>query len=306
MEFAALINKMVIFVVLMVIGYVCARRGFTDAAFTQITSKLVINVFMSATILKSVLDTESSMVLSDVLRALLFLSLTIAFCFVVGGAVTRLLRVDREHAAIFELLTALGNTMFIGVPVAQAVLGSLSVFYISLSNVAFNVILYTYGVWRLKGGGTGAAIRVRDMLSVPLIATTLSLLIFLLRIPLPQVLLELTSAMSGATMPLSMLVIGTSLGTVRLTDAFRNSQLYLASFVKLILGPALVALLGRFVISDRILLLTCVIIAACPGAVMASVLSIQYGKDYVYASEGVLQSTALSMLTIPALLYFFA
>ncbi len=303
MEITALIHKMTVFVVLMVIGYVCARRGYTDASFTKTTSKLVVNIFMAATILKSVFAIRTDMGFRELSGALLMLSLTMLFCFLVGAVVTRLLRIDREHEAPFELLCSLGNTMFIGLPVAEAVLGPLGVFYVSVSNIPFNVLLYTYGVWRLKGGGRGAKLQLKSILTVPLITTLVGLLIFFLRPPIPTVVRELADTMSGATAPLSMLVIGTSLGGVKLLDAFKMPRLYLASLIRLLLAPVLVALLGRFVIADATLLTTCVIIAACPGAVLISVLCIQYGRDYVFASQGILQSTVLSAVTIPLILY---
>ncbi len=305
MEITALVHKMIILVVIMVIGYVCARRGYTDAAFTKAISKLVVNVFVTGTILKSVFSIQESIGLQEMGGALLLLSLTMLFCFLVGIVVTRLLRIDKEHAGIFVLLSSLGNTMFIALPVAEAVLGPLAVFYVSISCIPFNLLLYTYGVWRLMGGGSGAKLSLKNILTVPLITTLVGLVIFALRPPIPAVVRELADTLSGATAPLSMLVIGTSLGGVKLLDAFRIPQLYLASLTRLLLAPVLVALLGRLVIADPTLLTTCVIIAASPGAVLISSLCIQCGRDVVYSSEGVLQSTALSMVTIPLILYLF-
>ncbi len=306
MEFAALINKMAIFVVLMLIGYLCARRGVTDANYTRTTSKLVINVFMCATILKSAFAMETAVSLATVAVGMLAMCLTIAFCFLVGFAVTRLLRIEREHAAQFELLVAVGNAMFIGVPVAESVLGPLAVFYIAMSAIPFNVLLYSYGIWLLLDRGEGVKLRFRDVLSIPLVTSLLAILIFLLKPPIPTVVRELVDTMSGATMPLSMLVIGASLGGVKLVDAFRNKKLYLASFARLLLTPILLGLLTGLLHPDPMLRMTCIIVAACPSAILVSILSIQYGKDYVFSSQGILQSTALSMLTIPLILYLFA
>lgn len=306
MELMTLVNKMIVFVVMMLVGYLCSRRGITDASYTKTTSRLVINVFMFATILKSAFATESTVRLADLLLSLLVLSLTIFFCFVVAWAAVKLLRIETEHAAQFELLIAVTNTMFIGVPVAQEILGPMAVFYISMSNIPFNVLLYSYGIWRLMDGGKGVRLHVRDVLSVPLIASLIALLLFLIKPPIPSVVRETVDAMSGATMPLSMFVIGSSLGSVNLADTFRAKKLYLASFIRLIVSPVLLALLTGLLPLDPVLRTTCIIIAACPSAVLVSVLSIQYDKDYVFTSEGVLQSTALSMLTIPLIVYLLA
>jgi len=304
MEFFTLVNKMIVFLALMLIGYVCARRGIADAVFTKTVSRLVINVYMSATILKSVFDLQISIGLRELGGVVLTMALMMVFCFALGFLATKLLRIDREHAPIFELLCSLSNTVFVGLPVADALFGAQAVFYVSMSNIPFNLILYTYGVWLLKSGKQSGRMRLRDMLSVPLVVTLIAVLIVIVKPPVPTVLRELANTMAGATTPLSMLVIGSSLGTVSLLDAFRNKRLYAASFIRLILAPVLVALLFRPFVGDPVLLVTCVILAACPGAVMITVLSIQYGRDYVFSSEGVLHSTFLSMFTIPALLYF--
>lgn len=306
MELMTLFNKMIIFVALMLLGYLCSRKGITDAAYTKTTSWLVINVFMVATIFRAALTTETAVSLGDMLLSLLLLSATITVCFAVGWAAVKLLRIKAAHAPLFELLIGVTNTMFIGLPVAQELLGSVAVFYICLSNIPFNVLLYSYGVWRLMDGGKGVKLNARDILSVPLIASVIAAVLVLLKPPVPGVLRELIDAMSGASMPLSMLVIGASLGSVSLADTFRSGSLYLASFIRLIVTPLLVALLTGLLPMDPALRLTCIIIAACPSAVLVSVLSIQYGKDAVYASEGVLQSTALSMLSIPLIVYLLA
>ena len=49
--------------------------------------------------------------------------------------------------------------------------------------------------------------------------------------------------------------------------------------------------------------MTMVLLGGAPSAVVITVLSIQYDRDEVFSSEAVLNSTALSMVTIPALVW---
>ena len=149
----------------------------------------------------------------------------------------------------------------------------------------------------------GGGLRLKEILTMPLCATLVSLLILLLHIPVPGAVRSLISTMSGATMPLSMLVIGASLGSVSLLDAFRNGRLYLASAVRLLLIPLLTWALLRLFISDTELLMTMTVLAGCPSAILITVLCIQYERDAVFAAEGTLQNTALSLVTIPLLLW---
>lgn len=302
MEMSPLISKMLIFVVLMVIGYVCARTKFAGREFTRDASKMVINVFMSATIINSVLVADIRLDGRELGIVMLALCLAVGVCWIMGALSCRLLRLG-EREALFELLVAVMNNMFIALPVVETLFGSQAVFYCSLSCIPFNVLLYTVGVYRLRGPGSGGGINLRDIFSVPLLATMAALLIFLLHPPVPAAAKELAGTMAAATMPLSMIVIGSSLGSVSLLDAFKNWKLYILAVVRLIICPLLVWLLLGLVTEDMVLRVTSTIIAASPSGVVVSVLAIQYDKDAVFSSEGVLLTTVFSMLSIPAVVY---
>lgn len=304
MDMSALLTKMVIFVVLMVIGYVGARAKLLNAEFTKAASKLTMNVFMTATILNSVIANPPQLSGGELAQVMLACFVSVGFGYLLSAVIVRLLPFNREQKPLMELLISVTNTMFIGVPVAEPVFGSQAVFYIALSCIPFNVFLYTYGVWRMNRSGERARLSWRDMVSVPLIATLAALLIFILKVPMPRVVKELCSTLSAATVPMSMLVIGASLGRVSLLDAFREKNLYFVSLVRLVLVPLLTFPVLKLITADPVLLGAMVIVAGCPSAVMVTVLAIQYGRDAEYTSKGILLNTLLSVVTLPTLVYF--
>ena len=298
MDVSVLIPKMIGFVVLMVIGYLCAKTNFAGREFTKDASKMVINVFMSATIINSVLVSDARLSGGELLQVMLVLCMSVGVCWVLAAISCRLVGLG-DKAPLFELLIAVMNNMFIALPVVETLFGSQAVFYCSLSCIPFNILLYTFGIYRLQGGEGKGSVRLRDIFSVPLLATLAALVIFLLQPPVPPVVKELASTMSAATMPLSMIVIGSSLGSVSLLDAFKKGKLYLMCVLRLLLCPLLVWLLAGLMTDDLMLRVTATIIAAAPSGVVVSVLAIQYDRDAVFTSEGVLLSTVFSMLTIP-------
>lgn len=304
MDMSALLTKMVIFVVLMVIGYIGARTKLLNSEFTKAASKLTLNVFMSATIINSVIANPPQLSGAELAGVMLACFVSVGFGYLLSALVVRLLPFQRERKPLMELLISVTNTMFIGVPVAEPIFGSQAVFYIAMSCIPFNVFLYTYGVWRMNQSGERVKLNWKDMVSVPLIATMAALLIFVLNIPMPGVVKELCSTLSAATMPMSMLVIGSSLGGVSLLDAFREKNLYFVSLMRLVLVPLLTLPVLKLITTDPVLLGAMVIIAGCPSAVMVTVLAIQYGRDAEYTSKGILLDTVLSMVTLPALVYF--
>ena len=303
MDMSALLTKMVIFVVLMVIGYIGARTKLLNSEFTKAASKLTLNVFMSATIINSVIANPPQLSGAELAGVMLACFVSVGFGYLLSALVVRLLPFQRERKPLMELLISVTNTMFIGVPVAEPVFGSQAVFYIAMSCIPFNVLLYTYGVWRMNQSGERVKLHLKDMVCVPLIATVAALLIFVLDIPVPAVAKELCSTLSAATMPMSMLVIGSSLGRVSLLDAFKEKSLYFVSLVRLVLVPLLTLPVLRLITADPVLLGAMVIIAGCPSGIVVTVLAIQYGRDAEYTSKGILLNTVLSMVTLPALVY---
>lgn len=304
MDLSALLTKMVIFVVLMVIGYIGARTKLLNGEFTKAASKLTLNVFMSATIINSVIANPPQLSGGELAEVMLACFVSIGLGYLLSALMVRLLPFNRERKPLMELLISVTNTMFIGVPVAEPVFGSQAVFYIAMSCIPFNVLLYTYGVWRMNQSGERVKLHLKDMVCVPLIATVAALLIFVLDIPVPAVAKELCSTLSAATMPMSMLVIGSSLGRVSLLDAFKEKSLYFVSLVRLVLVPLLTLPVLRLITADPVLLGAMVIIAGCPSGIVVTVLAIQYGRDAEYTSKGILLNTVLSMVTLPALVYF--
>lgn len=309
MDMSVLFSKMFIFLVLMLVGYAGARQGWLSREFTRGTSKLVINVFLSATVINSVTGTRPELSGGELWGIVALMFFVLGFSYVLAAVFNRFIRQSPREAATSELLMGVMNTVFVGLPILQEVYGPEAVLYLALSNIPFNVLLYSYGVWRLRsagGSGEGFSLNLREILCVPLVATLAALVIFALDIPLPGIVRSLVGTLAPATMPLSMIVIGATLGPVNLLEAFREKRVWLISFFRLAAYPLIIWGILSFFISDPVLLASCVIIAACPSAIVISVLSLQYNSDAVYSSKAVLTSTALSMLTMPLWVYLLS
>lgn len=304
MSFESLISKMITFVALMLVGYVLARKKVVDKDFLRGLSFLVLNVFLSCTILNSVINNRPQFSGWELLRIIGLLTLMIAIAYIVSALIVHIFKINDENAPTFELLMSVMNNIFVGLPLLQSLFGSAPVLYCALSCIPYNVFLYTYGVWRLKSGkNIVGGIQLKDALTVPLIATFIALIIFIFDIPVPTFLAELISSTSAATMPVSMIVIGVTLGGVSLVDAFKEKRVYIVSFVRLILIPAITWCIMSALTNDSLFISIVTILSACPSAIIVTVLALQYDYDPVFTSKSVLVTTVLSMLTLPAWVY---
>ena len=164
------------------------------------------------------------------------------------------------------------------------------------------MIIYTYGIARLRGSREGG-FRLKDILSTPLLATIAATILFLLRVPVPAPVKGILSSISSATVPLSMLLVGSSLGNIKLSKALRDKSMLLLVGERFLLAPAITYLVMMLLGAEPMLRNIMVITAATPSAIIVTALSLQNGMDGEYPSEGILLTTLLSMITLPLTVY---
>ena len=139
-EMSVLLEKMLIFLVLMVIGYVLAKKGMLDRNSTRAISSLTINVFMCASIIGSGLGMEKGLSLGELGKLLLVVFVMQGLGYVVAGIAARVVPGDRERQPVFELLMSMGNSMFVALPIVQLIYGATAAFYVALSCLPFNIL----------------------------------------------------------------------------------------------------------------------------------------------------------------------
>ena len=297
-----LIEKMALLVMLLALGYLCARLKLVGPEFNKGLSKLVINVFLAGMILSSVINKKLEMTGGDVAFGLLMMTLSMLICVGIGWLSPTLLRIKDGDKGMYRILAAFMNNGFMGFPLVAAVYGENTVFFASLSNIPFNLLLYTVGVMFLQKGDKNTKFSIKSVINVPIVATLIAVVIFIFEIPMPKLVDDVADTLSAATVPLSMMCVGLSLGSVSLKEALMQPRLYGISLVRLLICPLAVWLVLRIFITNPVILGTIVILSACPSAIICTILGIQYGRDGVESSEAIFISTMLSMITIPLLI----
>ena len=298
-----ILEKMAMLVIFLAGGYVFARLKVVGPEFNKGLSKLVINFFLVGLILSSVVNKEFDMTGKEIIFSLLLWCVMMAVSVTVGWLTPRVFRMKSGDKGMYSLMVGFMNNGFMGFPLAAAVYGTDVLFFAALSNIPFNLLLYTLGIVILNSGEGKQKLELKRVLNAPIIATLAAIVILALRIRMPLFVEDTLSYMSSATVPLSMMCIGVSLGGVSLKDAFCHPKLYLVSLMRLIVCPLLTWLILRGIITDPVMLGTIVLLAATPTAVICTILGIEYGRDGIESSEGILLSTVLSMLTIPLLIF---
>ena len=299
------LEKMFMLIILMMVGYGAAKLGWVDAAFNQVASRLVTNVFIACTIVGSVMNVEPQLSGSEFLVAIAAIFLTFLIGGVIGWLVSRLLRLEGRERSVAWLSIFFMNNVFVGFPVVEAVFGQNAIFCASLSNLPFNSMLYTIGAANLRAGDSRGRMKLPELFSIPLLATLAAIFLFLTRLPVPRLAADVVTALGSATVPMSMIIIGISLSRVPVRDALCDWRAYAVSLTRLILCPVAAWLvMGLFLPAGSTILGVYTVTAACPCAAMITILSIRYGADDSFASKINFLSTILSAVTLPLVTYF--
>lgn len=300
MNLSTVFAKMAMLVLIMLLGYLCARIGITGPEFNKRVTPLVMNVLLTATILNSVLSVPD-FTGRDIIDYVLVLTGATVLQIAAAWFLPQLLRTRREDAGAMRLVAAFGNVGFVGLPIVAAIYGDQMVFFASLANIPFNLTLYSMGAVQLSGS-SDAHFDWRKVFNMPVIATLLSVVLLLSRIHVPAVIADTISTLAGATIPLSMLIIGTSLGAISVRAALADWRVYVVSAVRLIVCPLLTWVVLRPFVSGELLGIP-VLLAACPSAMVVTALCLQYGRSDAFASKCIFLSTILSAVTIPLVIW---
>lgn len=298
-----LLQKMALMLILLVLGYVAVRLKIVPEDFNKGLSKLVINVLLVGMILSSVINKELEMTGAEVAQGVLMMAIAQVIGILIGVLSVKLIpSLKRGDSGMYSMLIGFMNNGFMGFPLVAAFFGEDCVFFASLSNIPFNLMLYTIGIRMLQKGNGDEKLDLKRIINMPIIATLAALIIFVFEIPMPAIIDDTMDTLSAAVVPLSMMCIGMSLGNVPIKDAVLQPKMYIVSLMRLIVAPLIAWLILRMFITNPQTLGIIILLELTPSAVICTMLGLENGRDGVESSSGIFISTVLSVITIPLMI----
>jgi malate permease and related proteins len=302
MDFFAVLISMITLFVIMGIGYFLQKHGTLDGNRVHLISHVLVNIAIPALTIMSMQmpNTLQEVGLADHTLLLAFAYYMLAF--VASLVICRFLPSTGPETGVFRFMLVFPNVGFMGIPVAEAIFGPGSLFYVILFNLPFNLLAFTLGVWLLAQGQSKRP-TLRILLTPGLVASFLGLILFFggIHIPWPvDTVLDWTGKM---TTPLAMLVVGALLATLPTARLAGDWRVWVITTFRLIVFPVIAYVVLVPFITDKLLLGTTVLLIAMPVAAYAVLLSEEYHVDATLASQGVFLSTVMSLVTIPVLVF---
>ena len=304
------------------LGYVVRRLGPWKEDFYKQLNKLCFHLFLPIHLFCSVYSIQDLRAVNWKLIGYGFVS--ILACAGLGLLAARLLVSRRDQKSVIAQCAFRSNQAILGLPLAQALGGDAAMGFASMATSLFVPLYNVLAVVILSSFSEAKRPSARELLrrvaANPLIIGTLSALVLvLIRQFLPAVdgqpiftlkeqlspLFQALTNLSRVASPVMLFVLGARLDFSAVKELL--PQLRLGIFLRLIVSPAIMvggALLLRSPLGLTVVEMpTLVAVSATPVAVSSAVMVQEIGGDDQLASQLVVWTTALSLVTIFCIVY---
>jgi len=301
MDMQVIINQMVVLFILIALGYTGRKTKVLPSETDSVLTKLVLNITLPCTILSSVLDGNLIITGGETAFFMLMVLLALLISMVVAIPASRVICIGKTNHGIYAAVIFMGNVGFMGFPMANAIFGIESTFYVALNLIFFQILSFALGPVLISG--KGGKFDLSALRNPALITSLIVIPLALFGVRVPGMIGNAVSLIGSVTIPGSMLIIGFMLGQFSPRDTFSEWRLYIITLLKLIVIPVVTWLVLRLLITDELMLGVLVVLSAMPTAAIVAMFAIEYDGDQRAASGGIFLTTLLSCATVPLIVY---
>lgn len=314
MSITVVLQQMIIIFILIGIGMILFKKKMLSEITSKQLSGLIVNITNPALLICSAFDDGPKVSIPELGLALIAYAVIYAILIAVSFLIPYILRVPNRYHYAYRMLTIFGNTGFIGIPLASAVLGNESLIFVSIFNLLFNILIYTFGISTLQKAAAkqsssdcatpAASSRWQKIINAGTISAAATIVFYLGNFNVPVIITSTMSYIGRATTLLSMLVLGVSVAQMTPKEIFSHPKLYGFTLLRQILVPIGCIILMRPFIHNTLILNTMALMLAVPAANMPLMLSKQLNVETDTISQGIILTTILSLITIPVVSLF--
>ena len=296
-------NKIIVLFIAMIAGFIAKKAKLIDAKSTKSLSALLASITNPCLIVSS-LQTDCTAEVMQTAGTVLLCSFAVHTVLAfLSGFIFKPIK-DVRDRSVYSFGLMYMNCGFMGFPIMQAMFPENGLFYGVIYNIAFNLFVWTHGVF-VMDKSEGAKVNLKKIFLNPgIISTVLAVVLFVTGVRFPAVITEGLDMVGGMTFPLSMIIIGSLLGDIKLLSLFKDVKLLLFALLKLAAVPLI--MLGICVAFQAGLGFTaamvCITMCATPTATVTAVLAEVYDNNSSLAAKLVGVTTLFSLVSMPLVL----
>ena len=301
------ISGILVILGMILVGFVIGEKGWFDNKSRGLLAKIVTQVALPCYMLYTITQRFTAGDLLKMLPALRFPALSMVILLGIATAVARIFAVRQDRRGLFISMFFNSNTIFVGLPINQALFGDASIPYVLIYYMCNTTFFWTLGTYLIQRDGEGEAqfdlkTSLKKVFSPPLMGFLLGLVLVMLQIKLPAFLASDLQYLGNLTTPLSMIFIGLSVSHVGVKQLILGKDQLLILLGRFVAAPFLMATIVYWVPLPSLMKQVFIIQSAMPVMTNAPVVARLYGADSDYAAVMVTETTLATMVLIPILM----
>ena len=305
------ISGILVILGMILVGFVIGEKGWFDDKSRGLIAKLVTQVALPCYMLYTITQRFTAADLLKMLPALRFPALSMVILLGIATGVARIFAVRQDRRGLFISMFFNSNTIFVGLPINQALFGDASIPYVLIYYMCNTTFFWTLGTYLIQRDGEGEAqfdlkTSLKKVFSPPLMGFILGLVMVMLQIKLPAFLASDLQYLGNLTTPLSMIFIGLSVSHVGMKQLVLGKEQLLILLGRFLVAPLLMASIVYWVPLPSLMKQVFIIQSAMPVMTNAPVVARLYGADSDYAAVMVTETTLATMVVIPILMLLMA
>lgn len=305
------ISGILVILGMILVGFVIGEKGWFDDKSRGLLAKLVTQVALPCYMLYTITQRFTAADLLIMLPALRFPALSMVILLGIATGVARIFAVRQDRRGLFISMFFNSNTIFVGLPINQALFGDASIPYVLIYYMCNTTFFWTLGTYLIQRDGEGEAqfdlkTSLKKVFSPPLMGFILGLVMVMLQIKLPAFLASDLQYLGNLTTPLSMIFIGLSVSHVGVKQLVLGKDQLLILLGRFLVAPLLMATIVYWVPLPSLMKQVFIIQSAMPVMTNAPVVARLYGADSDYAAVMVTETTLATMVVIPFLMLLMA
>lgn len=313
------LNPTLVLFVCIAVGFILRKTNILGDESAKVLAKLETWVFlpalnfatMSEYFTKETLSTHATNVILTIILTIIaiFLAIILSRFFY---------KENCYEKNVYQYALTFANFGYMGAPLVLAVFGDVGYSYYALVNLPLWMGIYTWGMTRLIPTNEEKGSALNRMFNAPMIAMLLGMIFGITGLgntfratPILSVVTSTVESLKTCMGPVAMLLAGITIAKFGFVKMLKNKKVYLASFFRLILIPAIILVLAFglkefanliFGLSiDNSILFLLFFAFATPLGLNTIVFPEAYGKSAEEGASMALVSHTLSVITLSVL-----
>lgn len=302
-QFFIILNQLVSFLIMMIIGFLAAKLAITNEVFLDTLSKLIMKIILPILIFTNAVNGTTR---SDLFECYPIILLSIGMyvgLILVFLLFAKIIGVNEERNNIYVATMIFGNAGFIGIPLLMAIFPEKGVLYLVLMSIIDQIVLWTYGVYLTDKNKGKQKFTMKGFINPAVLAVVLSFIFILIGINIPDMILVPLQTVGKSATPLSLIYLGGLFYYCNWKTVLKEKELYGGIVAKMIIFPVAFYYIAMNFCSNADMVRAMAIISGLPTMTTIAMFAKSKDNHAEYAVGTVLVTTAVCLITLTVVSY---